>query len=326
MDKDSAGIRTVPGSFGSRNGQPWSRELAKANDRTKPSDTAAGTFGPVDRIEPHIVLRDIEAQMCPWCGAGPYKVLAAHTNKAHGIDRSELRKLAGLSQSASICAPDYSEDRREAVSKRADWEETTRRANQAAVKAKAYEAAASARARKHLDENSERDALIVETVRAGAFREDVATQFGVGSKTVTAALRRAGVDDDGRQQAAKLRGWGDEKKEVMRDGFARVKNAEKAARVKRFVELGETWDALEAMANEEGRTRRQMAAVLRHAGANVPDGRAVTPYKRKVGDIAPAPKKQCSENGCERDSSTRGLCKKHYQNWRYHHVTKVENV
>lgn len=102
-------VRLASGSFGSRNGQPWSVGLAQANDRTKPSDLAAGTFGSLDRIEPRIVQRAIEAQLCPWCGAGPYKMLAAHTNKAHGVDRKELRRLAELPPYSSICDPAYSE-------------------------------------------------------------------------------------------------------------------------------------------------------------------------------------------------------------------------
>lgn len=44
---------------------------------------------------------------CPWCGRGPFTVLAIHTSKAHGVDRRELREAAGLTKDASICDPEY---------------------------------------------------------------------------------------------------------------------------------------------------------------------------------------------------------------------------
>lgn len=57
----------------------------------------------------------IEAQVCPWCGNGPFKILALHTTRLHGVDRFQLRDLAGLTYSASICAPEVAETRREIV-------------------------------------------------------------------------------------------------------------------------------------------------------------------------------------------------------------------
>ena len=46
------------------------------------------------------------AGMCPFCDAGPFKIVAGHTNRAHGVDRKKLRDLAGLTFTASITAPD----------------------------------------------------------------------------------------------------------------------------------------------------------------------------------------------------------------------------
>ena len=46
--------------------------------------------------DPAAVREAITAQMCPFCGGGPYKVIAVHTNKSHGIDKWELREMAGL--------------------------------------------------------------------------------------------------------------------------------------------------------------------------------------------------------------------------------------
>jgi predicted nucleic acid-binding Zn ribbon protein len=54
--------------------------------------------------------RFIEAGICPWCEAGPFRVLALHVSQKHGIDRFQLRDLAGLTYSASICDPQLSAD------------------------------------------------------------------------------------------------------------------------------------------------------------------------------------------------------------------------
>lgn len=57
----------------------------------------------------------IEAQMCPWCPKGPFKVLAQHTYRAHGIGGPELRERAGLYKRERICSPEIGEHHRELV-------------------------------------------------------------------------------------------------------------------------------------------------------------------------------------------------------------------
>jgi hypothetical protein len=77
--------------------------------------------GQADRVvsyDPVAVRTAIEAQTCPFCGRGPYKVLAVHTNKIHGVDRRDLRELAGLNGSARICAPEFSENARQRAHER----------------------------------------------------------------------------------------------------------------------------------------------------------------------------------------------------------------
>lgn len=59
------------------------------------------------------VRAGIEAQTCPWCGKGPLKVLAIHVAKAHGVDRFELRKAAGLRRRDSACSPEVREFRQD---------------------------------------------------------------------------------------------------------------------------------------------------------------------------------------------------------------------
>jgi len=55
----------------------------------------------------------IEAQICPWCGAGPFKILAGHTTRLHGVDRRQLRDLAGMFFKDPACAPEVTEAFRE---------------------------------------------------------------------------------------------------------------------------------------------------------------------------------------------------------------------
>jgi len=59
----------------------------------------------------------IEAQTCPFCGKGPFVVVALHTNHAHGIDRRQLRDQAGLYYSTSITPPEHAAQRAEAARK-----------------------------------------------------------------------------------------------------------------------------------------------------------------------------------------------------------------
>jgi predicted RNA-binding Zn-ribbon protein involved in translation (DUF1610 family) len=79
----------------------------------------SGTFGAVVAPSPEAVRAAIVAQTCPFCGRGPYKVLAVHTNKTHGVDKRELREMAGLTLGVSICSEGYSARARELASGRA---------------------------------------------------------------------------------------------------------------------------------------------------------------------------------------------------------------
>lgn len=66
----------------------------------------------------------IRHQLCWWCGREGFKVLALHTQRAHGIDRFELRRLAGLFYTVgSICSPEHSEARKKRMRK-SGWHPT----------------------------------------------------------------------------------------------------------------------------------------------------------------------------------------------------------
>jgi len=60
---------------------------------------------------PPLLRAYIADQLCWWCGKGPFKVLAGHTSQAHGINRIELRNLAGLFQSTVVCSEEFHDGR-----------------------------------------------------------------------------------------------------------------------------------------------------------------------------------------------------------------------
>lgn len=73
--------------------------------------------------------RFVESGLCPFCEAGPFVLLAGHTNKAHGIDRFQLRDCAGLPYSAVICDPAHSAACSENVRQRPFTDEDRRKAH-----------------------------------------------------------------------------------------------------------------------------------------------------------------------------------------------------
>jgi hypothetical protein len=53
------------------------------------------------------IIAGILQGTCAWCGKGPFKMLAQHVNKTHGINTRRLRDLAGVTYSAVICSPEH---------------------------------------------------------------------------------------------------------------------------------------------------------------------------------------------------------------------------
>lgn len=69
-------------------------------------------------VSQEAIREAITAQLCPWCGRGPFAMLPVHTNKTHGIDKWELRDLAGLTTQDPLC----SEEARAKMAKAYDCE------------------------------------------------------------------------------------------------------------------------------------------------------------------------------------------------------------
>ena len=47
--------------------------------------------------------------VCPFCGAGPFSVVAGHVVRKHEINSRELHNMAGLFYRTSITSPEYHE-------------------------------------------------------------------------------------------------------------------------------------------------------------------------------------------------------------------------
>jgi primosomal protein N' len=83
-----------------RNAGALDREIRAR--RSGDSGQSTPTVPPSQRA----IREAIAAQMCPWCHRGPFVMLPVHTNKMHGVDKLELRDLAGLKKADPICSED----------------------------------------------------------------------------------------------------------------------------------------------------------------------------------------------------------------------------
>lgn len=163
-------------------------------------DNDEGRPGVVERPSSPVsvlALQDaISVQACPFCGGGPFKVLAAHTNKQHGVSASDLRKMAGLGSDASICDPDASRGARDRLVARPDFEELAKRGGMAALAAGAHHVAREASMAKT------RDALADDRTRALAMwdsnqrstAKDIGRELGHAYPTVVRWLKAEGRD------------------------------------------------------------------------------------------------------------------------------------
>lgn len=187
------------GSFGARGGAKWSRGYADHRNREESrQSTPAGEKDAVLPLSREAMLRAVEAQVCPWCGLGPYKALAGHTHHAHGVNAAELRRLLGVGTKYRLCSAETSQLSRERLLARPDREEITARGNAEATKAQAHRAAADAlRAKRQADP---RHAQIIDMYSSERHTlNQIAEAVGMHPKSVARIVRLAGIEaGDGR--------------------------------------------------------------------------------------------------------------------------------
>ena len=264
--------KMLPGSYSGRNGASWSQSWSDDRRRSE-----AGVVGHVsaslqETITPpsrEAMQRSISADLCPFCGAGPYKNLGLHTHLTHGVSAAELRDLAGLKR---VCSEDLSDDSRRRLKGRADFAEMRRKGAAASVAKGAYETAHAASMAPRLEVIAERDPVIADRARRGDRLVDIAADLGVTVRVVQLSLKRQGVTPTLAQTNADRR----ERLQAGRDAASRTRLERDAnrrtRRLERFEVLGGDWSAVIALAAEERVTTKGMRAFLVANGVDL-DGR-----------------------------------------------------
>jgi len=253
--------------------------------------TPAGQANATSPPSRKAMRRCIDAQICPWCGAGPFLVIALHVNAAHGIDRVELRELLGVTKTAHIADPAHSEERRARLKgipvphlKPKGGPRRYSAAGLAVQRAKLDAARSPEQARAAGRAAGDRILQANVTKHQEAqrlFRDTDMTLAQIGGKvslhprTVREVLRRAGIEiPDARAERSKRAA------RMNPDQLARANAAWRAqastarmALLAEYIAAGSTYGAASALAERHGVSAKSMRARLRAAGAVVPDGR-----------------------------------------------------
>lgn len=188
--------KTLPGSFSGRMGRRWSRDGADYRARADENRLAHLDASPVEAVLPPsqaAMRRAIEAGLCPFCSAGPFKSVGAHTAKAHAVTADELRQMSGLKR---ICSEDLSERARRNLVTHPDFEERCKRGGALSPIGKgdpSWRATLEAHQDKRRAERDRRDPIIVARAAAGDRLMDIAADLGVTTFTVKSTLDRLDV-------------------------------------------------------------------------------------------------------------------------------------
>lgn len=290
MTRGRKGNKTYTGYNGA------SEDSLRAMDKL--AHTPAGQFGRVAAPSQAVTREFIKSQTCPWCGEGPYKILAGHTWRAHGVSGEELREMAGLTKCASICDQQVSEEKasrlkgvrlpKSAYAKqrkprslseagkqvcRAKLDEARgRHPDRGAAQAKS---ASQARVAKVAAENAPKyRAAEVLAAEGSLTLAEISSRVGLHPRTLGRHLKQAGVVPRElrtlRQRSPHQRA---EFRARMRAATAVRQEDLRRERLAYFASCGGSWDAVHACARHWGVTTKTAAAYLKKSGAHVPDGR-----------------------------------------------------
>lgn len=312
----------LEGSSFSNNGGQWTLASSQANKRSaeRKHYREAGTQAPVAKLDEETIRNFIDSQICPWCGGGPYKVLAMHTSNRHGVSGDELRYMAGLPKSASICSPEVSEQSRESLVNRADWKAMrekgarragTSRSSHPDVMARRIEKFREAISTRYERENLERDSEVIALVESGRPRDEVAEIVGIHSRTVRLILERHGIHVDGRTSRGARR-RGKPMHPNVSEGAAARRSKERAEIIAKYENSSKSPDDILMLAQEYGSSQKSMVARLKKYGLSVPDLRGKTKASIEA-SAARRGRKPCIKDSCDRKSVARGMCDMHYR-------------
>lgn len=274
----------------------------------------------------------VAAGRCPMCGDGPFAVVAGHTVRKHGVDRHELRDMLGVYKSTSICDAGHSASVRARGRQRfRDGKFDPRQGGGARRSPRQLSAAAQRENARKLNENRDkalraldrmrepqraaRKRQVTEAWTAGLSLGQIAESLGLSANAVRYWLKLAGIHDPHEILRRRSRNPDEYRPRLQkgRDTHAERMAAMRAARVKRFAELGGDYAATEKLASEIGLSGGAVREALRKAGAHVPDGRSNTTKRYRPQPVPVELRARCTVAGCGRIHSARGLCGMHYQ-------------
>lgn len=235
-------------------------------------------------------LAAVKQGICPFCGAGPFIVVASHVQRMHGYDRREFRDMLGVYYGDSICDPDHSKLRAE-HSRRMYKEGRTRigttqgaprNLSMAAKRRNAEQAkrTMTPEMRKRIGKTNSANRLakaaplhnqVLELIDTTEMTyQQIAVQVGIHPRTVHLIAVRNGVDADGRARyAAARRGQDSPHLLQARQQMIANRAAERERRIA-FVQAGGT---AEELADQLGMDAKDVRYWLREHGVDVPDAR-----------------------------------------------------
>lgn len=144
-------------------------------------------------------LDAVQRGLCPFCGEGPFVVVAIHVAAKHDVDRLRLRSMLGVDKKESICDPAHSD------AFRARMIEFRHSETGAAALAEAAAARGDRRRASWARENERRDAEILRRFDAGQTFRDIAADLELSWRTVRSVVRRDRTDEDGRRRITSRR-------------------------------------------------------------------------------------------------------------------------
>lgn len=262
---------------------------------------------------PQDLTESLRLGLCPFCSAGPFVVVAIHTNRAHGIDRRMLRDYIGVTYTTSICDPTHSavasergrEMHERGVSKlRQGNKGRPRRLSPAAQElnrqklvaahAKRDQAIESYR-KNHAERTAERDARIVSMWEAGASLNQIGPAVGLNPKSVSRILKRRGVEEDGRARYHKSR-RGVDSPGLRAQRERRTANL--AAEREEMFAAYRDGEPIDSIAKRHGVTAKNVRERLRRNGFVIGDGRSEKPIPM-VTFVCPVCGKTCEKRASD---------------------------
>lgn len=236
--------------------------------------------------------RAISNGQCPFCGKS-FKNIAVHTNRTHGIDRYELKELAGIPKSNPVCTPEYSSalsdyaksnpDRDRIQKMRAARTERPRsysragkRVNMAKIE-KMREAMPDPaelgrrNSERRRSETAERDKAIKAAYDSGLSLSEITGSFELSPGAIRRVLKFYGIADPGFRSRREIPA---EQVEAMRAAGRTWSEQRTAVRLARWDSCDKSRECLREIANDWGQSTASVRNFLRSHGRGVADGRS----------------------------------------------------